>query len=263
MKKLKLSKIITVMEEYAPPELALFDYVGLLQGEASQSVKKVGLTLDYSLQAINQAIDLDCDLLITHHGPTEISYPLIGNNVAKITKASQHNLAVYRCHLNLDFCPGGIIDTLCQLLDIPAEKQTLRYHGQQLYGGVNFIGNFPLTLRELLDRTKVLGGPYVRLAGQRHDQFSKIAITSGQGFISEFFDQLRPEVYIAGEFEQEATKYAEDMGMMLVELGHHFSEQPVLANLAPRLSQVLKIEVVPIEVADTISVICNLKGEVC
>lgn len=252
---MKAQEVIAIIEKFAPPELAAFDYLGTLQGDETREVTKVGLTLDYCNQALQQAQAAGCDMLITHHGPTEIHFPLQGNLLEKVRFASNHQLVVYRCHLNLDFCQHGIIDTLCHLLEIPAKPMTTVYEGMKITGGVFLAENFPLTLEELLKKAEVLGGKSVRLAGKRRDHFSRIAITSGQGFHPAFFDQLQPEVYIAGEFEQEATKYAEDLGIQLVELGHHHSEQATLPIIAQRLTKLAGIPVVPIEVEDSVSVV--------
>lgn len=251
----KLNTVVNIMEKFASPELARFDYVGLLQGDLRAPIKKIGLTLDYSLLAIEQAVEKSCDLLITHHGPTSIRYPLVGNNLHKISLASQANMAVYRSHLSLDFCVGGIIDTLCDSLKIPAEKTSLVYEGTQIYGGVNLAKHYPLTLRQLKERISGMGIDQIRIAGVQKEKFSRIAVTSGQGFFGEFMDQLKPEVYIAGEFEQEATKYAEDLGIMLVELGHHASEARVLEKLIPKLGKVFNLPVQFIEIPDTIQIV--------
>lgn len=250
-----LKEFIEKMERYAPPDLARFEYVGLMQGDLVRQVRKVGLTLDYCLRAIEAAIQHKCDLLITHHGPTSIRYPLIGNNLQKIVQANRANLAVYREHLTLDFCEGGIIDTLCTLLDIPAQKTHLDYEGHHIYGGVNLVNDYPLTLAELDVRIRKAGIKTYRTAGKLKKSFRKIAVTSGAGFFGEFMDQLRPEVYIAGELEQEATKYAEDLGIMLIELGHHASEVLALKAIAPQLAQKLKVPVQFIEIPDTINII--------
>lgn len=257
MKNLKY--IVEELEQFASPQLAAFDHVGLLQGDLDQDVGKIGLTLDYSLQAIQQAIDDDCQLLITHHGPTSTSPPT-GNNLAKQTLASEAGLAIYRCHLSLDFCEGGIIENLCKLLKIPAKSVTTTYGSHVIKGGVRLAGDYPMTLDELLARSKVLGHPYVRVAGKKREKFKRIAITSGKGFISEFFDQLKPEVYIAGEFEQEATKYAEDLGIMLVELSHHASESKPLETIAKTLELKLGVPFIHIEVPDTIECIALKSG---
>ncbi|GEM_PF-1377502 len=253
MKNLKY--IIEALEKFASPRLASFDHVGLLQGDLKQEVNKIGLTLDYSLQAIQRAIEADCQLFITHHGPTYKEHPLTGNSLAKHTLAANAGLAVYRCHLSLDFCEGGIIEELCRLLGIPAKPVTTIYGSHTVNGGVRLAKDYPMILGELLVRAQVLGHPYVRIAGKKRTKFKRIAITSGKGFISEFFDQLEPEVYIAGEFEQEATKYAEDLGIMLVELSHHASESKPLETIAKTLEVKLEVPVVHIEVPDSIECI--------
>ena len=251
----KLHQVVKLLEEFAQPDLARFDYVGLLQGDLNRQIRKVGLTLDYSLLAIGQAVNSSCDMLITHHGPTDIVYPLMGNNLAKIQLAAEHSMAVYRCHLSLDFCRGGIIDTLAAMLKIDTKKTLLKYRGNVIYGGVNIAEDSPLTFVELEHRIRELSINTFRIAGPYKKQFRRIAITSGQGFFGEFMDQLKPEVYIAGEFEQEATKYAEDMGIMLIELGHHASEARILEKLTPKFSSLLGLPVQFIEIPDTIQVI--------
>lgn len=250
-----LCEVIKLIEQFAPPDLARFDYVGLIHGDMTQSIRRVGLTLDYSLSAIKMAIETKCDLLITHHGPTEIRYPLIGNNLEKIAMAHSANIAVYRSHLSLDFCEGGIIDSLCKNLSIPATKTRLSYKGYQIYGGVNLVQNYPITLDQLKKKIGKLGIHDIRIAGNLKSNFSRIAITSGQGFFGEFMDQLKPDLYIAGEFEQEATKYAEDLGIMLIELGHHQSESITLEKMKSRFSKLLDLPVQFIEIPDTIQTI--------
>lgn len=251
----KLSKVISEIEMFAPPTLALFDFVGLLQGEYDQPIQKIGVTLDYSLQAIQQAAENNCDLLITHHGPTEITYPLIGNTLKKIQTAAESNLSIYRAHLNLDFCKHGIIEELCSALELTTVPITTHYNQTVIHGGVRLVKGEVLTLNELLIKIRKIRIKNIRLAGTKKNTFKKIAITSGQGFIPDFFDQIKPDLYIAGEFEQEAIKYAEDLGIMLIELGHHASEVIPLERVGKTLSRLLEIEVMTIEIKDTIQYI--------
>ncbi|MBP9819659.1 Nif3-like dinuclear metal center hexameric protein [Candidatus Woesebacteria bacterium] len=250
-----VSSIIRKLESFALPGLAQFDYVGLLQGDPFQKVKKVGLTLDYSLRAIDATIDAGCQLLITHHGPTSIHYPLIGNQLEKIVRAKNGQLSIYRSHLCLDFCHDGIIAELCRLMQIPAQPVTTQYEGQTITGGVYLAENYPMTFAQLSERIKSLRTNYYRVAGLKKLRFKRIAVTSGKGFISEFFDQLMPEVYIAGEFEQEAVEYARDLGIMLVELSHHASEVRSLENVAATLTDKLEIAVQLIESPESIEIV--------
>lgn len=247
-----LDKVIGKFELFAPSSLAQFDYAGLLLGDARKNVKRIGLTLDFSLLAMQKAVELQCDALITHHGPTRFDMPILGNIAGKIRFCSEHNLPVYRAHLNLDFCDGGIIETLCFLMGFKPQETILRYGEHTIKNGVRLVEE-KMTLRELLRRTKKLHPKTIRMAGPERNEFHRIAITSGQGFFETFMGQLSPlDLYIAGEFEQEAVRAAEDMGITLLELTHHASEARPLELIAPRLSKILGVEVVFIETPDSI-----------
>lgn len=247
-----LTDIIKKFEQFAPPALAPFDYVGLVVGDRAKRVSKIGLTLDFSLLAMKQAIDLGCDALITHHGPLKIDMPVHGNMAEKIKFCTEHNLPVYRAHLNFDFCRGGIIETLAQLLDLPTKGTTLRFGPHIIKNGVR-ISKCQISLHELLRRVEKLRPTTIRMAGPKRTQFKRIAITSGQGFFETFFGQLPGvDLYIAGEFEQEAVRAAEDMGITLLELTHHASEVRPLEAIAPRLSKILGVDIVFIETPDSI-----------
>ena len=247
-----LANIIHKFEKFAPPALAPFDYAGLLVGDARKSIRRVGLTLDFSLLAMKKAVTMNCDALITHHGPTKLEMPILGNMEEKINFCAQKNLPVYRAHLNLDFCRGGIIETLCSLLDFKTHGTILRYGEYTIKNGVRLFKK-SLSLDEILRRAKRLRPKTLRMAGPERNQFKRIAITSGQGFFETFMGQLAPlDLYIAGEFEQEAVRAAEDIGVTLLELTHHASEARPLELIAPKLSKILGVEVIFIETPDTI-----------
>lgn len=252
MQVYSLTKIINKFEVFALPSLAQFDYAGLLLGDRRKQVKKIGLTLDFSLLAMRKAVELNCGALITHHGPTKFDLPIFGNMAEKIRFCAEHDLSVYRAHLNLDFCDGGIIDTLCLLLGFKEARGTiLRYDEHMIKNGVRLVEE-TVSLADLLSKAQKLKPKTLRMAGPIRNVFKKIAITSGQGFFETFMGQLAPlDLYIAGEFEQEAVRAAEDIGITLLELGHHASEARPLELIAPKLSKILGIEVMFIETPDT------------
>ena len=66
MKRVK--DIIKIMEEFAPINLKEdFDNVGLMVGDKEKEVKKVLLSLDCTLEVIEEAKKHDVNLIITHH----------------------------------------------------------------------------------------------------------------------------------------------------------------------------------------------------
>src|SRR6185503_4383169 len=100
-------------------------------------IKKIGITLDASLHTIQKALDNNCDLLITHHGPLDKDFDL--NSVLdqkRIYLAQENNLPIFRMHLNLDFCKDGNAETLTRLLGFSkfAAASTI-YHGISLKMG--------------------------------------------------------------------------------------------------------------------------------
>lgn len=75
---MKCKEILENLNKIMPMELAMsWDNPGLLVGRRDCSVKRILLALDVTTEAIEQAVALGVDLLITHH-------PLIFSPLKKI-----------------------------------------------------------------------------------------------------------------------------------------------------------------------------------
>lgn len=247
---MKLSEIIKVIEEFAPPKLAKFDYVGLMYGNPKMNIEKIGLTLDYSISSINRAIEMNCDLLIVHHAPEKKK--LISSRKEELKLISKNGLAVYRAHLNLDFTKEGIIDNLCSVMGFKAAPAITTYKRHKISGGV-YLSNETLTLKQIIDNVKKLSPNSIRLAGVKKELYHRIVITSGEGFIPEFFRQLKPDAYIAGELNQEAIRAAEDLEITLVEATHYSTETLPLKMISEKLENLLpEVKVAFIDIPDSL-----------
>ena len=109
---MKITQIIGAIEEFAPISLQdSFDNSGLQVGDVSQKVKGILLCLDITEEVIEEAIELDCNLIISHH-------PLLFHPIKSLTgktyiercviKACKHDLVLYAAHTNLDNTLGGV-----------------------------------------------------------------------------------------------------------------------------------------------------------
>lgn len=109
---MKITQILGAIEEFAPlPLQESFDNSGLQIGDISQKVKGILLCLDVTEDVVDEAIELDCNLIISHH-------PLLFHPVKTITgknyierciiKACKHGLVIYSAHTNLDNTQGGV-----------------------------------------------------------------------------------------------------------------------------------------------------------
>ncbi|MCT4594572.1 MAG: Nif3-like dinuclear metal center hexameric protein [Anaeromicrobium sp.] len=118
----KLKKLIRNIEKIAPKKLAeKWDNVGLLVGDIESDINTVLVALEATSEVIDEAIDNNVDMIITHH-------PLIFNKLkavvndnpigSMIHKLIKNNISVYAIHTNLDVAYGGTNDLLGELVGL-------------------------------------------------------------------------------------------------------------------------------------------------
>lgn len=109
---MKIAQIIGAIEEFAPiPLQDNFDNSGVQTGDISQKAKGVLLCLDITEEVIDEALELDCNLIISHH-------PLLFHPIKTLTgktyierciiKACKNDVVIYSAHTNIDNAPGGL-----------------------------------------------------------------------------------------------------------------------------------------------------------
>lgn len=115
-------EIIQLFEQFAPKRFAMEgDKIGLLVGSLNQPIKNALVALDVTEEVVDEAIEKDVQLIISHHpliySPlktirTEDAYGKI------ITKLIKHDIAVYAAHTNLDVATGGVNDLLADRIGL-------------------------------------------------------------------------------------------------------------------------------------------------
>ena len=110
---MKVSEIAEILNNWMPTSIAEdFDNVGLIVGDPESLVKKILITLDTTIDVVDEAIKEDCNLIISYH-------PIIFNGLKRITpdsgyvqksiiKAVKNNISIYAIHTSLDNHPEGI-----------------------------------------------------------------------------------------------------------------------------------------------------------
>ena len=122
MKHLKISDIVGIINKKYPFSLAEdWDNVGLQVGDPSAPVSRIMIALDPLPEVIDEAIELHCDLLITHH-------PLIFSPLRQITtttttgtcvlKAISSNVGLIALHTNYDIADSGLNDILASRIGL-------------------------------------------------------------------------------------------------------------------------------------------------
>lgn len=117
-----IADVIKVLEQSAPPSLQeSYDNSGLIAGNVSIEVKNVLVCLDSTEAVIEEAIEKNCNLVISHH-------PILFRPISSITGknyvertlllAIKNDIAIYAMHTNLDSIKGGVNGKIAKLLDL-------------------------------------------------------------------------------------------------------------------------------------------------
>jgi len=123
---MQVSEITRHLEEIAPVQLQeSYDNSGLLVGNPAQEVKAILVAIDMTEDVIQEALDKNCNLIITHH-------PLIFRSLKRITGQSsvermvelaiKNDIAIYALHTNLDNVNSGVNKILCDKIGLEKLK---------------------------------------------------------------------------------------------------------------------------------------------
>jgi dinuclear metal center YbgI/SA1388 family protein len=123
---MKIKDITNCIETIAPLTYSEdFDNVGLLVGNYNSEVSGVLVTLDTLENTIDEAIENNCNLIVSFH-PIIFSglKKLNGNNYVErvVIKAIQNHISIYAMHTALDNSPIGVNAKICEVLGLQNTK---------------------------------------------------------------------------------------------------------------------------------------------
>ena len=232
--------IIKVMETHYPLHLQEeWDKCGLQIGDIHTDVKKVMISLNADLDSLNEAIDNDCQMLITHH-PFLLD-PIINIDpnhfMGKfIYKAIQHQIVVYSSHTALDNVSMNqwLIEALgVQHIEVGDPS------------GITRIAtlNQPMSMNDFIEHVaKVYHLDHFQYAG-KVEKVDKVAICGGSGadFIENFYGKV--DAYLTGDTKYRHAKNAVDNHLLLVDI-HHHAEKIMVSKLKQLLDKELDVEII-------------------
>ncbi len=119
---MKIKALFSIFEQLAPLAYAEdFDNVGLLVGNAENTITGILVCHDALENVIDEAIDKNCNLVVSFH-------PIIFSGLKKITgsnyvervvmKAIKNDIAIYAVHTALDNHPQGVNKIFCDALGL-------------------------------------------------------------------------------------------------------------------------------------------------
>ena len=207
---MKINKVLNILESWMPKAISEdFDNVGLIIGNSSKELQSILVTLDSTVDVIEEAIEKNCNLIISYH-------PIIFEGIKKINeqedyvqkaviKAIENKICIYfptifrtlggnflfsdhfyAIHTSMDNHENGISYSLAKILGlnktsilIPKEKKI-----NNLKIGMGTIGYLSSELSE--DKFLKLVKNSIKNSLIRHSKMtgkkiSKVAIVAGSG----------------------------------------------------------------------------------
>ena len=228
--------ILSFVETLAPRERKMdWDNVGLNCGSPSAPAKKILLALDPFEHVCQEAAEWGADLLVTHHPLIFRPLPCVTDEAA-ITRGLitlvKHDISHICAHTNLDCAPGGVNDALAAALGLH-DIQPLG-----AYGGMMRCGNVPeQSLEAFLCFVKAqLGCPGLRYC-DGGKPVRKVAV--GGGACSDgLYDAILAgcDAFVTSDVKYNNFWDAKEQGLSIIDAGHFYTENPVMAVLAEKIA---------------------------
>ncbi|SHH70799.1 Nif3-like dinuclear metal center hexameric protein [Desulfosporosinus lacus] len=264
--------VAQLIEKIAPKSWAEeWDNVGLLVGSGSKTVERILITLDGTLEVVEEAKAFNAQLIVAHH--PVIFRPLknlrADNAAAQVPlRLLQHEIGYYAAHTNLDqsvVSPSRVLGELIGLEKMePLERvydvNPSRNSEERGYGVSGYLTRpekLGVLWQNFLDKLKesgVYSQAYeltgVRLAGSLEREVRKVAIVNGSGgrFVPKALFK-GADLLITGDVDHHAVLDALEGGMAVGDLGHFLSEAPMLRSIYDYLSAEKSLQGIEIQVS--------------
>ena len=228
-----LEKLISQFDLLWPPaDKEDWDKPGLMIGSPKHEVSKVLLAVDVTHAVLEEARELGCQLVISHHpmfmrGAFEFSD--LGFKGANSAFAIKNDIAVFSAHTNADFQVDGVTQSLAKAVGLENLLPTPETNGHVILG----ITPEPL---KLLDFARLVAkripavAQGVKVSGDPERLISKVAVLAGagDGYLTQVAS-TEADLYITSDLRHHpAQDFAEQSrltsGPALMDIAHWSAE---------------------------------------
>ena len=226
-----VNELYEAMQRIAPLELAeSWDNPGLLV-DCGRPVDRVLVTLDITPEVVQEAAAKGCGLIVAHHPvifsplkrlePRDVPFQLVQNGISAICM-----------HTNLDAAPGGVNDTLCDILGIAAEGR------ESFAEGCGRIGTtMPTTVEALAKFCAATLHSGVKYVNGQKPVTCLAEVSGGGGSYLEEAIVRGADCLVTGEAAHHIALLARQKGIGLVVAGHWGTEHAIADVLAVQLEK--------------------------
>lgn len=232
---MKVAEIYDFIDSIAPfKSAAEWDNPGLLVGDRLQEVSGIVTALDVTVQVLEEAQSLGCNLVVSHH---PVIFSPIKNVLAGSIpyEAARRNISVLCAHTNLDIAQGGVNTALAAKLGLGEVKPISALDPFGLVGVLPKAmtpADFAKQLTEALGlspRYNPLGREIVTvgLCGGAGADVLDIAVGEG----------TPPDAFVTADVKHHEFLAAAAQGITLYDAGHYATENPVIPAITEMLQK--------------------------
>ena len=254
MKTPTVQTVCDAMNRIAPKYLAEeWDNPGLLVGDPRQSVNKILVCLDLSDDTINQCIEADAQMIVTHHPMIFRPIKSIRTDLplgSKIRSLIKHDIACFAAHTNLDSAEGGVNDVLAEKIGLTDVKT---FDEEISLGRIGRLKTEMTAEEFALHVKKSLNADNVRLINAGDFKIKKVGLCGGAG--SEFISKakfLGADAFVTGDVKYHEAQSAVDNKIHVIDAGHFATEFPIVHSLVKKLKEEFERLNINIEVVEDI-----------
>lgn len=240
----KVKDIEAYFQKLIPMEMKMdFDNVGLLAGCGDDEVKRVIVALDACGRLIDEAVEKNAQLVLTHH-PLFFETKAVtdksteGKNIIKLIK---NGIAAICLHTNLDAADGGVNDALAAAAGVKVQGRldnfTLADGREYGIGRYGYLEK-PVPMAEYLPFIKKSLGSFGLRYYDADRPVHKLALCGGSGdnYI-ERASLLGCDTLLTADIKHHRFLEAEARGINLIDGGHFSTENVVIPLLADMLKK--------------------------
>jgi len=225
---MKCQELMEYLEELSPKQYAQdWDNVGLLVGDKTKDIRSVFIALDATDEVINEALDCDVDMIITHH-------PLIFKGMKqvvddhfigkRIIRLIQNDINLYAMHTNFDVM--GMADAAADELELTGCQVLQKtYEDDISTEGFGRVGKLPdeMSLRDCALYVKeCFDISMVTVFGDPEERVEIAAVSPGSGgSIIDSAVEVGADVLITGDIDHHEGIDAVARNLNIIDAGHY------------------------------------------
>lgn len=218
-----------------------------LQVNSNKEIKKIGFTVDASLEAFKKAKKLGCDLIIVHHGllwKGKRKDDLLKKRIGYLKK---NKISLYAVHAPLDVhIKYGNNAELAKIIDAKNLKK-FGLHHKVNWGYWGLVK--PTTLRKIAKKYNDKLGTSCFILNFGKAMIKKVGFCSGNaGFAIDEAKKKNLDLFVIGEIGHIDYHHVQELGLNLIELGHYKSEIVGVKALQELIKERFKINAVFIDI---------------